>query len=227
MFAVQKYSKNDIGKIILRDGSLISRDKYDMSSALAVAIVWNVANDGSYALGIGIYTTKTAWANTDCYGCFGRIEKLENLKDGSKALSYVKDADPVGARNLARNYPALHFADTYGKCFNVGKFSDGWYIPTFEELGDEFNLVSDNFWRQFIDTFKLFNDKWPPFIWCSNSTRQQNSYSDYDSWSANNHWQLPRDMKYSLNRLSIWVEIGWFEYYNFTKFDVLVMRKFY
>ncbi|GEM_PF-4240716 len=134
-FAKGFYTEDDIGKIVLKDGSLVTVNQYDKASYQAIGIVWNVAKDGSCFWAIGIHTIEAKWASTNAAGYLGRMQELEGLEDGSKALKIVKKADPKGAKNLKENYPALYFASIYGKEYNTGKFTEGWYIPTLAELG--------------------------------------------------------------------------------------------
>jgi hypothetical protein len=225
LFAKGKYSEDDIGKIVLQNGKLVSIENYDKSSYEAVAIVYSIAKDGSYFLGIGINTIEAQWATKDSYGYLGRIEKLEDLKDGYKAFDIVKEKDPNGFKNLEKNYPALYFASTYGKRYNVGKYKDGWYIPTFEESGNEFYLPCSSWtqMRKIISAFEIFND-WPSYFWCSNSDYKENSYDSY--WGGYFWDKLPADMKFSVNRKSAWVESGAYPYYNTSKYTVVVFRKF-
>lgn len=134
-FAKGFYTEDDIGKIVLKDGSLVTVNQYDKASYQAIGIVWNVAKDGSCFWAIGINTIEAKWASSKAAGYLGRMQELEGLEDGSKALKIVKKADPKGAKNLKENYPALYFASIYGKKYNTGKFTEGWYIPTLAELG--------------------------------------------------------------------------------------------
>ena len=129
------YTEDDIGKIVLKDGSLVTIKQYDKASYQAIGIVWTVAKDGSCFWAIGINTTEAKWASSSAAGYLARMQALEGLKDGSKALDIVKKADPKGAKNLKDNYPALYFASIYGKKYDTGKFKNGWYIPTLAELG--------------------------------------------------------------------------------------------
>lgn len=226
-FAKGKYTVNDIGKIVLQNGRLVSVDEYNKSSFEAVAVVYNISKDGSYFYGIGVNTIEAPLVTEDSYGYLGRFPGLEGLTDGSRAFDIIKAIDPDGAKDLANNYPALYFAMTYGKRFNVGKFTDGWYIPSFEEAGNEFKTVCD--WKylgKVIKSFEIFNE-WPAYFWCSNSSMQKNGGYDYYLGYVYPFEKLPKNMKFSQNWKSSWVEGGWDEYYNSTKFNVIVMRKFY
>ena len=135
LYAKGFYTEDDIGKIVLKNGSIVTAKQYDKASYQAIGIVWKVADDGSCFWAIGINTIKAKWASENAYGCSNRIQGLEGLKDGSKALAIVRKADPEGTKNLQENYPALYYASIYGKKYDTGKFKDGWYIPALAELG--------------------------------------------------------------------------------------------
>ena len=128
-----KYKVDDIGKIVLTDGKLVTLENFKAfyEPSDAIAIVWNIADDGSYFYGVGIKTVELPFSSKVYYNC---DSGLENLKDGSKALSLIKQNDPNGYKNLEEEYPALYFASIYGKKNRLGKFSNGWYIPTISEL---------------------------------------------------------------------------------------------
>ena len=222
-----KYTEDDIGKIVLKNGKLVSSENYNKASFQAVAIVYRIADDGSYFLGIGINTTNAQWATEESYGYLGRIRGLEDLKDGYKAFSIVKQADPEGFKNLEENYPALYYAATYGKRYNVGPYTEGWYIPTSTEAGFQYRLPCRT-WEQMEKikaSFQLFNDTWPFEFWVSNSVWRENSYDPYYGmyfWK-----EVPKDTKFALNSISPWCDCGAYPYYNSSKYPVIVMRKFY
>lgn len=226
-----KYSKDDIGKIILINGKVVTAKEYDVQSLKAIAIIWNVDSDGSYALGMGLNTSRLAWADKDSYGYIGRIEGLEDLTDGSKAWDIVKEKDPNGINNAKKYYPALFFAHSYGEIYNVGEYKDGWFIPTYEECGNCFHLVWDNggeksytYWSTLRDTFDILNLDWPMEFWCSNSDRYENTY---DWWLGGYFWRdLPKNIKFSRNQTSVWGEKGASPFLNSDKYTTVVMRKF-
>lgn len=221
-----KYTEDDIGKIVLKNGKLVSSENYNKASFQAVAIVYRVADDGSYFLGIGINTTKAQWATEESYGYLGRIKGLEGLEDGYRAFSIVKKADPEGFKNLEENYPALYYADTYGKRYNVGPYVKGWYIPTSAEAGSEFGLPVRTWdqMKKIMASFLLFNDTWPSNFWVSNSDWKENIYEPYYETFF---WDKLPQMKFALNSTSPWTESGAYPYYNSSKYPVIVMRKFY
>ena len=201
LFAKGKYSENDTGKIVLINGELVSLEDYDKSPFKAVAIVYSIAKDGSYFLGVGLNTTWAPWATKDSYGYLGRIEGLEGLKEGYKAFDIIKEKDPNGFKNLEKNYPALYFASTYGKRYNVGKFKDGWYIPTWEEANPHFFLYGAAVMWPVLHMF--YKDVGS--FWCSNANKD----NDYKNWYCR------------------WGEGGaeW-GYDNSSNFRVVVFRKF-
>ncbi|MBO4438334.1 MAG: hypothetical protein J5798_03200 [Spirochaetaceae bacterium] len=230
--AKRVYKMSDIGKIILDDGKIVSANEYDADNSNAVAVIWNIAKDGSYALGLGIHTGVCEWASKDCYGYAGRFEALEDLKDGSKALEIVKRVDPDGSKNLEKNYPALFFAESYGRRFNVGKFTDGWYIPTISETGYLLNWVWDDlkYSTEIDNTLAVIygmDNFYLPRFWVSTSYRTRNSYYDYDTDNPDYVCpDIPPNEWISINKITVWGESGGFSYNNNDKFKVFVMRKF-
>ena len=128
---------------------------------------------------------------------------------------------------LEENYPALYYAATYGKRYNVGPYTEGWYIPTSTEAGFQYRLPCRT-WEQMEKikaSFQLFNDTWPFEFWVSNSVWRENSYDPYYGmyfWK-----EVPKDTKFALNSISPWCDCGAYPYYNSSKYPVIVMRKFY
>ena len=148
VFAKGKYSENDIGKIVLKSGKLVTLENYDRASFEAIAIVYKVSEDGTCFWGLGLNTVYTLWSPKErpvyCYerGYSSDYAKeiyipiLKELKDGSKTLDIIKKNDPEGFTNLKVNYPALYYSSTYGRRYDVGKYKDGWYIPTDFEVAN-------------------------------------------------------------------------------------------
>lgn len=136
LFAKPKgyYTEDDIGSFVLDTGALLPYEEYEKSKNKfnVIAIVWSVAEDGTYFKAIGIESTEVIWSEKEYYNC---DSGLENLRDGRKAFSIIKKNDPEGAKNLHRYYPALYFAENYGIRRNLGKFAKGWYIPSSYETG--------------------------------------------------------------------------------------------
>jgi len=248
--AQSKYSCEDIGKIVLNDGKLITLDSfkafYEQSDAMA--IVWNVADDGSYFYGVGIKTAELPFSKKVYYNC---NSGLENLMDGSKALSLIKQNDPDGYKNLEEEYPALYYASIYGKKNRLGKFADGWYVPTIAELdwetilkkydekygkwesviipvdinGGEINTTPTRILKtgpstRGRETWMFFNNQFPMNTWCSNAEIHINS--DYYGYFIS---ELPERTKFSANYIKSYYEPGPGGN-NTYKANVMVMRKF-
>lgn len=247
--AQSKYKVDDIGKVVLTAGKLVTLENfkafYDPQDA--IAIVWNIADDGSYFYGVGIKTAELPFSSKAYYNC---DSGLENLKDGSRALSLIKQKDPNGYRNLEEEYPALYYASIYGKKNRLGKFSDGWYIPTISELdwGRILKKYDEKYgeWDSEIipvdvpggvnttptpilkagpstrvrDAWKFFNKQFPMNTWCSNAEIYINS--DYYGYVVP---ELSEGTKFSANFIKSYYEPGPGGN-NKYKATVMVMRKF-
>lgn len=226
VFAKGKYSENDIGKIVLKSGKLVSAENYDRASFEAIAIIYKVSEDGTYCFGVGIHTKRAQWAPEGTYGSLSRIKGLENLKDGSKAFDIIRKADPEGFRHLKENYPALHFASNYGNIYNVGKYADGWYVPTIDESPSRLFWDWIDGWREVEAAWEICTDDAMIYgdSWCSNSTWRKN---DYDYYWNDYYWPVPANIEFSLQNLGSAGEYGFEPYCNSDVKRVLVVRKFY
>lgn len=180
-----KYSAGDVGKIILSDGRLVPLSGYDKSSYDAVAVIISVTDGGKRALGMGLESESLAWAPRGSYGLTGRIRGLEGLTDGSRAWAAVQAADPSGAQDAEKNYPAFNFANTYGRKHRLANFADGWYLPTEKELdlidvNKHLNATSaQNEVNKVLDAFGIDS-----VLWCSSVSWIRNDYYDdaYGGW---------------------------------------------
>lgn len=237
LFAKGKYSETDIGKIVLKNGKLVSVEdyveNYDKTSFNAVAVVYNVAEDGTFFWGMGIHIIYAPWAPKKSSGFLG-IRELEGLKDGSKAFDIVKKADPEGYKNLKKNYPALYFAATYGQTYNVGKYKDGWYIPAYKETYQLDPFCYDhNRWEKLEKVMKALqifapdcsDDDW----WCSDSECRENDYLGWltDNKSGYRFSDVPGGIEIYQNRCTSTGEGRDTNYSNSEVKSVRVVRKFY
>jgi len=221
LFAQGKYSQKDIGKIICKDGTLITLDKFKISKLdlEPVAVVWKVSDDGSFFYGLGLETEEMAFSTVKYYECDSGLEGLTN---GEKALETIKKTYPKKSADLKTNFPAFYYASVYGEKYNLGKFNDGWFIPTESEFG---NIEWDA-----SKTWLYFNpgrSNLPFYTWRSNAKIYENYYTD-DVWERG--WlveDIPHDIYFSTNRLICIGERGGFwEDSNSQQGNVIVFRKF-
>lgn len=155
-------SKYNLGDIVLDDGSILSpaQMKDYKGESVPVAVIFSLRGahfeESDRVLGVGLdYLEETFFAdknttgyNTNflpnqCVVINQRYEIYDSLHknsgftgdlDGRNNSYNVKQMDKVGATNFAQNYPALDFAENYGKNHDFKKYRDGWYLPTAAEL---------------------------------------------------------------------------------------------
>ena len=238
VFAKGKYSENDIGKIVLKSGKLVSVENYDRSSFEAIAVVYRVADDGSCFWGLGLNTVYTLWSPKErpvyCYerGYSSDYAKeiyipiLKELKDGSKTLDIIKKNDPEGFTNLKVNYPALYYSSTYGRRYDVGKYKDGWYIPTDFEVA---NLIYDAWQKLYRPPEYEGWTYWDDEVYAAMKTQE-----DKINWLVNYlneidffQYKEPFDLYNFVMNIGELGEGGyWNSYGGSNSFMVLVVRKF-
>ena len=134
------YSKCVVGDFVLKDGTILSKDKTPESDTVAAVIV-RAAADGKPALGVGIVHNQSglAWCTTSVVGYNKKITALQGDKatdymDGSDGWEKLKEAC-YDAESNPENYPAWNYCRNYGanNCLE-GDLATGWYLPTVAEL---------------------------------------------------------------------------------------------
>ena len=134
------YSKCAVGDFILKDGTILSKDKTPEKDTVAAVIV-RAAADGKPALGVGIVHNKSglAWCEYDSKGSNTNITALQGDKttgymDGSDGWEKIKAACSDAEKNPEK-YPAWNYSLTYAKTNGLtGDLATGWYLPTVAEL---------------------------------------------------------------------------------------------
>ena len=134
------YSKYQVGDFVLKDGTVLSKDKTPESDTVAAVIVCAAA-DGKPALGVGIVHNQSgfAWCTNSATGYSTNITALQGDKtsdymDGSDGWKILKEACS-DAENNPENYPAWNYSLTYAKNNGLtGDLATGWYLPTVAEL---------------------------------------------------------------------------------------------
>ena len=132
------YSKCVVGDFVLKDGTILSKDKTPESDTVAAVIVRAATNDKP-ALGVGIVHNKMAWCTSSAEGYSKNITALQGdttsgYMDGSDGWKKLKAACS-DAENNPENYPAWNYSLTYAKTNSLeGDLATGWYLPTVAEL---------------------------------------------------------------------------------------------
>ena len=154
-FSVKDYSEYTVGKIVLADKTLKSKDEYAGidSSNPPVAIICGV-NEYGAAIGIALHISPSdlRWAKS---GSTGYNTKFEGIIctvqggnastatfigdiDGSDNWDYICSIDPEGTKAavVAENYPAFHWVNRYNEEYagKLGGTNFAWYMPSLAEL---------------------------------------------------------------------------------------------
>ncbi|UTC77990.1 DUF4959 domain-containing protein [Treponema sp. OMZ 799] len=153
---VKDYSGYTLGKIVLKDENLVSKDDYTAidSSNPPVAIITGLNGYGR-AIGIALHIGPSGlrWAKIDSTGYNTKFEGIicepsvagngaastatfTGDIDGSDNWDYICGIDPEGTANAAENYPAFHWVNRYNTTYaaQLGGANIAWYMPSLAEL---------------------------------------------------------------------------------------------
>lgn len=149
------FNQNDIGKIYLANGNLVSTDNYSAVDKTnpPVAVVAYVENGNALGIGLHISPQTLAWTPATSIGystsfpdtvCTPSIltagaadsATFEGDKDGSDNWEAVCSVETTATQDAETNYPAFYWANTYGKTYSLylGGTEDNWYLPSVAEL---------------------------------------------------------------------------------------------
>ena len=135
------YSNCEVGDFILKDGTILSKDKTPESDTVAAVIV-RAAADDKPALGVGIVHNNQSgfkWCKKSAAGYEIDISALvgdetSGYMDGSDGWDKLKAACSDAESN-PENYPAWNYSLTYAEKNGLrGDLAEGWYLPTVAEL---------------------------------------------------------------------------------------------
>ena len=132
--------KYSVGDFVLKDGTVLSKDKTPESDTVAAVIV-RADTSTKTALGVGIVhnISGLAWCKKSATGYSTNITSLQGDKtsdymDGSDGWEKLKAACSDAESN-PENYPAWNYSLTYAKTNGLtGDLATGWYLPTVAEL---------------------------------------------------------------------------------------------
>ena len=154
-FAVKDYSAYTVGKIVLADKTLKSKDEYTTidPSNPPVAIICG-SNSYKAPQMIALHTgSDLVWVKV---GSTGYNTKFEGIictpsqtgsgaaqtatftgdTDGSDNWEYIKSIDSAGAADAATNYLAFYWVNTYNETYKtqLNNKTFAWYMPSLAEL---------------------------------------------------------------------------------------------
>ena len=131
-------SKYQVGDFVLKNGTILSKDKTPEKDTVAAVIVCAAA-DGKPALGVGIVHNQMAWCTESAAGYEIDISALvgdetSGYMDGRDGWDKLKAACSDAESN-PENYPAWNYCRNYGANTGLeGDLATGWYLPTVAEL---------------------------------------------------------------------------------------------
>ena len=206
------YTDADIGKIVLEDGSIVTKEDYDSSTMKAIAVVVGTKYAGGQVLGVGLQQSSSLmWAPS---GTTGYKTKFENIIctpsetgsgaastatfagdiDGSDNWAYICSIDPEGTKDAATNYPAFYYANNYGVTQGItGNYKDGWYIPSLKELCDIYKVkdtVKD------VITAVGGNLSMSSYYWSSSQSASSSKYAYGVGFSDGNVYDYLKNCNY-------------------------------
>ena len=132
------YSKYQVGDFVLKDGTILSKDKTPEKDTVAAVIV-RADTLTKPALGVGIVHNQMAWCTESAAGYNTNITALQGDKtsdymDGRDGWDKLKAACSDAESN-PENYPAWNYCRNYGANNGLeGDLATGWYLPTVAEL---------------------------------------------------------------------------------------------
>ena len=154
-FSVKDYSEYTVGKIVLADNTLKSKDEYAEidSSNPPVAIICGV-NEYGAAIGIALHISPSdlRWAKSGSSGYNTKFEGIICAPQGGNASTATFTGDIDGSDNwdyicsidfegtkaavVAENYPAFNWVNQYNTTYTtqLGGANIAWYMPSLAEL---------------------------------------------------------------------------------------------
>ena len=143
----------NVGDVLFTDGTRLKFEnaKYGIPDAKrgdVFAVIGYAPYGGGTGVCVGLYKNNyVQWAPEGSFGHDNNFvgiqynfETLYGDIDGSDNWDYICKIDPEGSKNAEVNYPAFHFANTYGSLFGLEgtNYENGWYIPSVYELYEIF-----------------------------------------------------------------------------------------
>ena len=137
------FSSENIGDIVLSDGSFVTKENFNSNTMTPIAVVVGVKNNGGQAIGVGLQKSSSTlqWAPSGTTGYNRNFTEIQGTAtsgdmDGSDNWAEICKVDTEGTVYPATNYPAFNFANTYGITAGLTgtDYKNGWYLPSIAEL---------------------------------------------------------------------------------------------
>ena len=196
----------DIGKIVLSDGTLVAKEEFNSSTMKPVAVIAGFKNNGRDVIAIGLKCSSSAlvWAKKGTIGYNTNFTELYTDQsydydleeyiitgnvDGAYNWDYICSVDPEGTQDAAINYPAFNFANTYGEFAGLTgtKYTDGWYLPTIaelEEIRKNRNIIQATL--DVVGGFKIVTSS----VWYYLSSNQCDGIDDIELETLRGSWHM-------------------------------------
>ena len=200
---IKSYS---VGDVLLADGTIVPYNAEDLTFAddqkkNAVGVLYSIDENGTPRGWLGIYNSaenggvgRYRWAKRSTISYSTKIESIkckpsdsgggtantatfEGDTDGSDNWQEIGEIDTEGLKNAEENYPAFHYANTYGETYNLPKnYKTGWYMPSLAELCYVYrNIALLNKVIKALGGVELTDD----FYWSSSQSEH-----DYFAWGV-------------------------------------------
>ena len=220
---VKDSSGYTVGKIVLKDGTLVAKDDYTKidESKPPIAII-AMLTDYGIPIGIALHIKASeSWAKYGTTGCNTKFkgiicspshidgdastETFTGDLDGSDNWNYICGIDPEGTKDevVEENYPAFYWVNQYNATYGT---NFAWYMPSLAELCEVYNN-KDDINKSLAKIYGLENgaayaaSSLGPWVFWSSS---QLSFLNDKAWQVNfSNGKVCHDIKYAYSEMTV------------------------